>query len=427
MSASLDNVCVDLRYVLTSVSEALDAVGVDAIHHGYRVGYIAYRCARRLGWDEELSQHAFALGLIHDCGVSQSEELSRLFSQLIPDDTDEHCRQGYQLLKACSPLASFAPPILHHHTRWIQLKNLTTLTEQDKQFAALIFLADRVDFLFSHQPLDEYGNLTQDSKHAVLTELKIQSGNLFCPAIVDEMCYLVETDDFWFALDCCHIKTELLCLPETPLVSRSLGLAETIEVAEFMAKVVDAKSPFTFQHSQCVAVLTEFLGQQLGMSPRRQRELYLAGLLHDIGKLKTPKTILHKEEALTASEYNCIKRHATDSRISLKQVIANPQLVEWAANHHERLDGSGYPMGKTESELDLPSRIVALADVFQALTQSRPYRKGLSLDETMAIIRKDVADGKLDKQVFECIEANASICYALSTGRDISQQSASNE
>jgi HD-GYP domain-containing protein (c-di-GMP phosphodiesterase class II) len=93
-------------------------------------------------------------------------------------------------------------------------------------------------------------------------------------------------------------------------------------------------------------------------------------------------------------------------------------VIDWAANHHERLDGSGYPLGLTAKQLDGPSRLVAVTDVFQALTQSRPYRAGLSLEKSLSILEELVDDGKLDRQVFECISANREVCYRISTGRE---------
>ena len=166
--------------------------------------------------------------------------------------------------------------------------------------------------------------------------------------------------------------------------------------------MVDTKSSFTFKHSLKVGQLSEYLAKQLGYSYTTQRKLYLAGLVHDIGKLQTPSDILHKPDLLTDEEYCCIKRHATDTRFALQELFSSPQICECASNHHERLDGSGYPMSKTAEELDQPSRIVVVVDVFQALTQSCQYRKGMTLEESMEILTEHVENHKLDREVFEC-------------------------
>ncbi len=95
-------------------------------------------------------------------------------------------------------------------------------------------------------------------------------------------------------------------------------------------------------------------------------------------------------------------------------VFGQSVVCEWAGNHHERLDGSGYPRGLQGAAIDLPSRIIAIADVFQALTQARPYRGSMSLNEVMNIMRHEVSCGRLDSQVFDVIVRNSQQYYQLS-------------
>ncbi|WP_159651250.1 HD-GYP domain-containing protein [Vibrio atypicus] len=421
MEVSLDNVSIDLRQVLFEMASALDAVGVDDIHHGHRVAYIAYRCAQRMGWSEEQAQIVFSLGLIHDCGVTQREERSALLSTMVPKDTVSHCMKGYELLTACEPLSSLALPILYHHTWWCELEVNNELSDEDKQFAALLFLSDRVDYLHANYYPDNFGNVTQRSRETISSELLANTSTMFESNQVQHMVELLDSDDFWFSMDSRYIESLAHRFPVVPFFSANLTLEETISVAELFAQVVDAKSPFTFEHSRNVAKLTEFLGHQLGYSERFQRMLYLAGLVHDIGKLKTPIDVLHKPNLLTEEEYVCIRRHATDTRQALLKMFHCRQVIEWAANHHERLDGSGYPLGKMAQELDLPSRIVAVADVFQAMTQSRPYREGLPLSKTMMILGELVEDGKLDPTVFDCLQQHDIECYQISIGESLKE------
>ncbi|NAW59854.1 MULTISPECIES: HD-GYP domain-containing protein [unclassified Vibrio] len=420
-----DEVSIDLRRVLFGIADSLDAVGINDAYHGHRVGYIAYRCAKRMGWDEEQAQLAFYLGLIHDCGVTQPEEMTPLLSELLPRDTHSHCRKGYELLSSCHPLSGFSVPVLHHHTWWQDLSHLDALTEVEKQLAALAFISDRLDYLYSIADPDHFGNLGVDAKHTIIRELGDNSGTLFEPNMVQHLCELVDNDDFWFSMESHYIEDMALHFEPVPFFSAQMGLEETIHIAEFLAQLVDAKSSFTFQHSLRVAELTEFIGKQLGYSKRIQRMLYLAGLVHDIGKLRTPNNVLHKEGRLSEAEYTCIRRHATDTRYALRSMFTSQRVVEWASNHHERLDGSGYPLGKTASELDMPSRIVAMTDVFQALTQSRPYRDGMSLEQAMTIIQQQVVNHQLDSRVFFCLKAHGQKCYEISTGRDASHTSQS--
>ena len=415
MDALLDNVSIDLRNLLFEIATSLDAVGVDDIQHGYRVAYMAYKCSKRMGWEEELAQVSFALGLIHDCGVSKPKERASLLAAMQPENVQAHCDKGYQLLSVCPPLSGLALPVLYHHTEWRTLSKDSRPSLTDKQLASLIFICDRVDFLYLRSPLDQFGNLTKHGKNLIIEELDENSGSLFEPNLVTCMSELINSDDFWFSMQPEYIETLASRFPSVPFFASRMGLEDSISVAELFAEIVDTKSPFTSQHSRKVAKLSAFLGKKLGFSAKAQRMLYLAGLVHDIGKLKTPSVVLHKPTDLTKEEYACIKRHATDTRHALMNIFHSSQIVDWAANHHERLDGSGYPLGKTAKDIDLPSRIIAIADVFQALTQSRPYRGGLIVSETIQIIRALVEAGKLDKMVFECLLEHEQQCYGIST------------
>ncbi|KLN66709.1 HD-GYP domain-containing protein [Vibrio sp. VPAP30] len=416
MEVPQDDVSVDLRRVLFEIAYALDAVGVDDIYHGHRVAYIAYRCAQRMGWSEERCQVIFSLGLIHDCGVSESAEIGELLTTLAPKNTRKHCVKGYELLKACRPLSELATPILLHHTWWQELKVMHSVSEDIKQYATLLFLADRVDYLHGNYGLDCYGNISKESTHSIVGELQANSGSMFEPTQVRFMSELIHCDDFWFSMEARYIES--LSYTFEPLYRNPIGLDESIEVAELFAQIVDAKSSFTYQHSLHVAQLAEFFAHKLGYSERARKMLYLAGLIHDIGKLKTPSAILHKPAQLSNEEYVCIKRHATDSRHAIQRMFTNQQIVEWASNHHERLDGSGYPLGLDASRLDEPSRLIAITDVFQALTQSRPYRKGLPLGEAVAILKEMVSSNQLDRKIFKCLVDNAEECYRISTGQE---------
>ncbi|EGR0477819.1 HD-GYP domain-containing protein [Vibrio cholerae] len=404
---------VNLRQAFFCIARALDSVGVDDINHGHRVGYMAYSCAQAMEWSEEECQLVFALGLIHDCGVAQKRDFYRLLENMQPDNTQQHCVRGNELLSNCPPLAPFADAILYHHTPWDELKNIA-ISDRNKRFAALIFLADRVDYLKELYPRDEYGNVTQEARNQVGLEIGRLSGSLFERDLVRTMQHLLSKEFIWFSMEHHHIEAMGHNLPPTPFFEQKLGVEEIMSIAMLMANVVDAKSQFTFQHSQKVAELCQHLAKELGLNVEMQKALYLTGLVHDIGKLHTPEEILHKPGKLNESEYLCIQRHSTDSRYTLQMVFGQSVVCEWAGNHHERLDGSGYPRGLQGSAIDLPSRIIALADVFQALTQARPYRGSMSLNEVMNIMRHEVSCGRLDSQVFDVIVRNSRQYYQLS-------------
>ena len=146
-------------------------------------------------------------------------------------------------------------------------------------------------------------------------------------------------------------------------------------LANSLALAVNAKDSYTQSHSQTVANLCAAIADELGFDPRRLQQMRIAGLLHDVGKIGIPDAVLRKPAKLTPSEYELMKTHAA---LGADIVLAAemPQRAEWIRHHHERIDGHGYPDGLAGEEIPLESRIIHVADAFEAMTSDRPYRKG---------------------------------------------------
>ena len=179
--------------------------------------------------------------------------------------------------------------------------------------------------------------------------------------------------------------------------------ADTLDaVAVAFGTIIDAKSPYTAAHSSGVAEIAVGLGSALGLDGERLRQLHRAGLLHDIGKLAVSNLILDKPGRLDADEWAVMRRHPEIGQSILGRVDALTDAAWMAAVHHERLDGSGYFVGLDASRLSTAARIIAVADVAEALTADRPYRAGLGLDEVDAILRRE-AGARLDGDVVEAV------------------------
>jgi HD-GYP domain-containing protein (c-di-GMP phosphodiesterase class II) len=163
-------------------------------------------------------------------------------------------------------------------------------------------------------------------------------------------------------------------------------------IASAFADIVDAKSPWTGRHSQRVAAISGQLARRFGLVGDRLRDVHIGALLHDLGKLGVPNTILDKPGALRPDEWAVIWRHPQLSRRILGQIELFSEVADIAACHHERLDGKGYFRGLSAESLGLSARIVAVADVFEAITSDRPYRAPLSQDRALAIMRASAGD-----------------------------------
>ncbi|EGQ9327665.1 HD domain-containing protein [Vibrio vulnificus] len=404
---------VDLKQALIWVARALDYVGVDDTHHNHRVAYIAYQCALALGWDLKKAEFSYFAGMVHDCGVSETKEHLMLLETLMPQDAQAHCIRGYQSLQQCNILAQFAESILYHHTRWDELETLE-VSPFNKDIAALLYLSDRLDFLRAQFTDECHSDMVTLHEQAIADTIMANAGSLFHPGMCDMMVKLIMTDGFWFAMESENIETIGLGFSHIDWLQKQLTIGDLMSLGLFLARIVDAKSPFTYQHSQKVAEISRFLAGKMSLCEHDQEMIFIAGLVHDIGKLKTPDDILHKQGKLNDQEYTRIKRHTIDTELALHKVFPNSKIAEWASNHHERLDGSGYPYHKTATDLDLPSRIIAVADVFQALSQDRPYRPRMPQHEIEALMTAMVDEGKLCPTVFGTLKRHLDGCYQMS-------------
>jgi putative nucleotidyltransferase with HDIG domain len=222
-------------------------------------------------------------------------------------------------------------------------------------------------------------------------------GTWFDPALVDALLALEGDESFWRSLELPAVAA--LEPPDRVLVADGERLDR---VAQAFAWVVDAKSPYTAQHSARVAEIAVSLASLLAFDPGALATVRRAALLHDIGKLGVSNRILDKTDPLTAQEWAVMRSHPRWSMEILTRVPAFHDLARIAAAHHERLDGSGYFAGLTASELDPASRILAVADVAEALSANRPYRRALSPDEVLAIMSRD-AGRALDPDAFAAL------------------------
>ena len=174
------------------------------------------------------------------------------------------------------------------------------------------------------------------------------------------------------------------------------------------ADVIDAKSPFTYRHSTGVAAAAVSIAQALSMSETEVTLIRRAALLHDIGKLGVSNMILDKPGKLTGDEWNSVAEHPRYSLQILSRISSFGTISELAGSHHERLDGTGYFRGFGSDKLSTAARILAVADVYDALASKRPYRDALPLEKVFGIMAKD-APRALDATCFEALQASSAL------------------
>ena len=240
---------------------------------------------------------------------------------------------------------------------------------------------------------------TSSGPAAALGELRARSGRWFDPALVHACERAARAPGFWAMLDSPELPQAIVGL--SPADDR-LPIDDDFldDIAAAFAKVVDAKSPFTSGHSERVALFTDLIAEALGLPDVRRRRLKRAALLHDVGKLGVSNQILDKPGRLDEAEWAAIRHHPTLGEIILSRVDAFQELSRIAGSHHERLDGKGYPRGLGGDAIDLETRIVTTADIFDALTAERPYRAAMPVSRAFEIMAGDLGTA-LDPVCFE--------------------------
>jgi putative nucleotidyltransferase with HDIG domain len=381
----------DLRHVIYALSDALDLVGVDDVAHGKRVGIMAAECAKGLHWPPAEVQFVFDLGILHDIGVSSTQTHQHLVSEFDWAGSQHHAVVGHDLLKDFAPLAHMALPVRYHHTRW-EVLVATGVDAAVARHANLILLVDALA-----APYYASGNVLQH-RSAIQAEIRQRSGTYFAPDLVDGFLEVSRHEAFWLLLEPRSVASYLqdTLAREMPY---DASLADLRQLAQIFARIVDAKSPFTATHSMGVAAVARRLAERMQVPPENCDKLEIAGLLHDLGKLRVPDAILDKPGKLDADERLVINTHSFETLQILRNIHGFEDIAPWAAYHHEEPHGSGYPFGLDGDTLPLEARILRVADIFQAMVQDRPYRKGLSREEVQNFMTQLETQGRVEHQI----------------------------
>ncbi|MBU4531477.1 MAG: HD domain-containing protein [Hoeflea sp.] len=229
---------------------------------------------------------------------------------------------------------------------------------------------------------------TENGASAALSEIKARSGAWFDPALVAAFVTAQADPEFWAMLTSPELEARVFSM-KPALQSEPVNEDYLDDIAAAFSDVVDAKSPFTADHSNRVTLYTDMIAEEMGLSPDHRRWLRRAALLHDLGKLGVSNQVLDKPGKPDADEWTSIRRHPAQSEAILRRVHAFHDIAPIAAAHHERLDGKGYPYGLKGDEICLEARILTVADVFDALSAERPYRAAMPISRALAILDTD--------------------------------------
>ena len=437
---------LSLVRLLASLSYALDLTEGQPMGHAIRTCLIGLRLARELGLVGEERDHLHLALLLKDAGCSSNA--ARMFALFGGNEIlakhDAKIHDWRRVSEAVKFALRHAAPQEGVTKRIAQLKELSrqpgrvmdALTEarctRGAEIASLLGLSPQVSAAI--HALDEHWDgegapyqrkgseipllariacLAQTlevfaTTYGTVRAYKVlaqRSGTWFDPELVKAAQAFSRDTIFWEGLR--NQPEVLLRLKTSERLHQQVTEASLDNVCAAFARIVDAKSSFTGEHSLRVAIYAEELAKQLGVGEQRRATLRRAALLHDLGKLAIPNLILDKPDRLTDDEFALVKKHPYYTSVILSQIPGFGRITEIAGAHHEKLDGTGYHLGVTGDKLDFEMRILAVADIYDALTAARPYREAMPLEKALTILQKD-AGVALDA---DCVAAAEQLAY----------------
>ncbi|WP_410795968.1 HD-GYP domain-containing protein [Parvularcula sp. LCG005] len=418
-----------LAELLGALSYALDLTEGQPEGHCLRTTWIGTRIGEMIGLPKEAMTDLYYTLLIKDVGCSSN---AARIAQLYQSD-DRAFKHGYKI--AGTGLPSMLSFLLDHtgvgRDLPARFKALATILTQSKSISTDLIqtrctrgAAIARDLRFSEdvargiRELDEHWNggglpnglqgaeisiysrialLSQvievfhfaAGRDAALEEIAARRGKWFDPMLVDAFESVAADPSFWDMLASPNVEDLVMTL-DAAQIDVVVDDDFFDDITRAFGSVVDAKSPYTAGHSDRVCLYADQIAETLGMETEERRWLRRAALLHDVGKLGVSNTILDKPGQLDEGEWEVMRDHAMYSEKILSHISAFGRLAFIAAAHHEKLDGTGYPRRLKGDQIPLETRIITIADFFDALTADRPYRDAMPIDKALAIIESEV-------------------------------------
>ena len=392
-----DTPFTNIRSLLGALARALNLINPALENHHERTAYFSYFIAQELGFAEEELHTIVYAALLHDIGSIILEERASI--EEIETNARKYAYIGARMIRDLPGFEEIANVIEYCQTDW------QTLTEealiggsgclQCARHAAIIHFGDFLSTcLDPDQPI-----LNQVPRICRMVEK--YRGTEFMPEAVDALLRIKDLEVMW--LDAAHNPSFLMAFTGD---FHRISLQKTAQLTRLMSRIIDYRSAFTAMHSAGVAASARELARLSGMSEEDCLKMEIAGNLHDVGKLVVPRSILEKNGKLDDAEFSVIREHSYYTRLVLMDIDGFEEIANWAGFHHEKHNGRGYPFHIDRNELDLGSRIMAVADIFSAITEDRPYRKGMPREQVIRVLRENVEREAIDGELVELLIAH---------------------
>jgi len=388
---------LSLKGIVFAMVEAVDLVNFLLKNHHKRVAIIANALCLEMKLDDDTRRRAVLAAALHDVGALYVKERDELI-HLDIENPHPHAIRGSILLAEFNFFEEISNIVLHHHRSWKFGQGGTFMRKSVPLEAFIIHLADRVDILLD--PSESYFL----QKEKIITEINQRLGEVFEPHCVEAFNQLAEKEVFWLRIESIKFE-ELLNQVFESKEDVEIDYTSLDRIATLFSNIVDSRSPYTASHSKAVGEVAYELCKLCNIDDEACEKVRIAGLLHDLGKIAIPNEIVEKESKLSESEYQIMKSHAYFTYQILSNIKGLEEICNWASMHHEKKDGSGYPFHLKQGEISLEMEVLNIADVFTALSENRPYREGLTKENILEYLNKELShlDGSL---VLETLKEN---------------------
>jgi HD-GYP domain-containing protein (c-di-GMP phosphodiesterase class II) len=373
-----------LEDLVAALSSALDVTVPGLAGHHRRMSYISLRLGLTLRLPASRLRRVLLAASLHDVGVILAAP--RLGERPTSAERDRYARAGAEFLRSSDALGEIAEVIEHHQRPYRRGLDEAPLESR------IVALADAVDRAI----VPDVPILAQ--RERIDRELGAAAGPELDPVLVVAFRDLARAEGFWLELVSEDLDASVAEMT-AEWVHQPIGGATMIEVGRIFANLIDHRSAFTARHSACVAEVAPALASWVGMGRDDLQDITLAALLHDLGKLAVPSELLERPGPLSPEELPVLRQHPYQTWRILGRIRGFERIRRWAAQHHERVDGNGYPFRVDGRRLSMGSRVMAVADVFTALSEDRPYRRGMGAADSARVLRAMVADGGLCPEV----------------------------
>lgn len=388
---------LSLKEIVFALVESIDLVNYLLKNHHRRVAIISSKICHALGVQKSVHRRAVLAASLHDVGALYVREREELI-HLDVHNPHPHAIRGALLLKEFNYFEEISDIVLHHHRYWDDGKGQFFMGKEVPLESFIVHLADRIDIL-----LDDKKNYFMQVE-GIVSEIKKREGTIFDPRCTEVFYNLSTTESFWLSIENEPFDKLLFSVFEdTSDYKTDLKLLERI--ATLFSNIVDSRSRFTASHSRAVGEVAFELSRLCHLDPETCEKIRIAGLLHDIGKIAIPNEIIEKETTLTDSERQVMKSHAYFTHKILEHLKGLDDICRWASLHHEKHDGSGYPFHIKAKDLSLEIDILSVADVFTALSENRPYREGLTEENILEFLDKEM-NHLTDDQIVKTLKDN---------------------